>query len=142
MPLFLSDEEYSRCSGDGAAVAAKADAFIRGLLHELDTVRAKADAADINAEQNCSLIEQKYLSLTAEFSKLEAQVADLQSSLDQRLRELAEAQLQNHQIQLQSVRIVPKRNICPLFLLLFCYYCRCCTCCDFMFVMGLLGWER
>ncbi|QCD96134.1 nucleoprotein TPR [Vigna unguiculata] len=103
MPLFLSDEEYSRCSGDGAAVAAKADAFIRGLLHELDTVRAKADAADINAEQNCSLIEQKYLSLTAEFSKLEAQVADLQSSLDQRLRELAEAQLQNHQIQLQSV---------------------------------------
>ncbi|BAT93110.1 hypothetical protein VIGAN_07201200 [Vigna angularis var. angularis] len=103
MPLFLSDEEFSRCSGDGAAVAAKADAFIRGLLHELDTVRAKADAADINAEQNCSLIEQKYLSLTAEFSKLEAHVADLQSSLSQRLRELAEVQSQNHQIQLQSV---------------------------------------
>ncbi|KAG2372296.1 Nuclear-pore anchor [Vigna angularis] len=92
MPLFLSDEEFSRCSGDGAAVAAKADAFIRGLLHELDTVRAKADAADINAEQNCSLIEQKYLSLTAEFSKLEAHVADLQSSLSQRLRELAEVE--------------------------------------------------
>ncbi|KAL9321963.1 hypothetical protein ACSQ67_010016 [Phaseolus vulgaris] len=103
MPLFLSDEEFSRCSGDGAAVAAKADAFIRGLLHELDTVRAKADAADINAEQNCSLIEQKYLSLAAEFSKLESNVADLQSSLDQRLRELAETQSQNHQIQLQSV---------------------------------------
>ncbi|XP_047158317.1 nuclear-pore anchor [Vigna umbellata] len=103
MPLFLSDEEFSRCSGDGAAVAAKADAFIRGLLHELDTVRAKADAADINAEQNCSLIEQKYLSLTAEFSKLEAHVADLQSSLSQRLRELAEVQSENHQIQLQSV---------------------------------------
>ncbi|WVZ01618.1 hypothetical protein V8G54_027687 [Vigna mungo] len=103
MPLFLSDEEFSRCSDDGAAVAAKADAFIRGLLHELDTVRAKADAADINAEQNCSLIEQKYLSLAAEFSKLEAHVADLQSSLTQRLRELTEAQSQNHQIQLQLV---------------------------------------
>ncbi|TKY49466.1 Nuclear-pore anchor [Spatholobus suberectus] len=103
MPLFLSDEEFARCSSDGAAVAAKADAFIRGLLHELDTVRAKADAADINAEQNCSLIEQKYLSLAAEFSKLESHVADLQSNLDQRLREIDEAQSQNHQIQLQSV---------------------------------------
>ncbi|KAG4947672.1 hypothetical protein JHK87_043679 [Glycine soja] len=103
MPLFLSDEEFARCSGDGAAVAAKADAFIRGLLHELDTVRAKADAADINAEQNCSLIEQKYLSLTAEFSKLESNVAELQSSLDQRLREIAEVQSQNHRIQLQLV---------------------------------------
>ncbi|RDY07361.1 Nuclear-pore anchor, partial [Mucuna pruriens] len=103
MPLFLSDEEFSRCSGDSTAVAAKADAFIRGLLHELDTVRAKADAADINAEQNCSLIEQKYLSLAAEFSKLESHVADLQSSLDQRLCEISEAQSQNHQLQLQSV---------------------------------------
>ncbi|KAK7323970.1 hypothetical protein VNO77_27474 [Canavalia gladiata] len=103
MPLFISDEEFSQCSGDAANVAAKADAFIRGLLNELDTVRAKADAADINAEQNCSLIEQKYLSLTGEFSKLESQVSDLQLSLDQRLRELSEAQSQNHQIQLQSV---------------------------------------
>ncbi|XP_061349283.1 nuclear-pore anchor-like, partial [Gastrolobium bilobum] len=103
MPLFISDEEFSRCSGDTVAVAAKADAFIRGLLHELDTVRAKADAADINAEQNCSHIEQKYLSLAAEFSKLESQVSELQSSLDHRLRELSEAQSQNHQIQLQSV---------------------------------------
>ncbi|KHN48848.1 Nuclear-pore anchor [Glycine soja] len=103
MPLFLSDEEFAWCSGDGSAVAAKADAFIRGLFNELDTVRAKADAADINAEQNCSLIEQKYLSLTAEFSKLESNVAELQSSLDQRLREIAEVQSQNHRIQLQLV---------------------------------------
>ncbi|XP_027342867.1 nuclear-pore anchor isoform X2 [Abrus precatorius] len=103
MPLFISDEEFSRCSGDAAAVAAKADAYIRGLLHELDTVRAKADAADINAEQNCSLVEQKYLSLAAEFSKLESHVSELQSSLDQRLRELSEAQSQKHQIHLQSV---------------------------------------
>lgn len=140
MPLFLSDEEFSRCSGDGAAVAAKADAFIRGLLHELDTVRAKADAADINAEQNCSLIEQKYLSLAAEFSKLEAHVADLQSSLTQRLRELTEAQSQNHQIQLQLVRIVPKRNIPPLFF--YCYVTIVYLLWFDAFFMGLLGWER
>ncbi|KAE9584981.1 putative nucleoprotein TPR/MLP1 [Lupinus albus] len=103
MPLFISDEEFSRCSGDTATVAAKADAFIRGLLHDLDTVRAKADAADINAEQNCSLIEQKYLSLAADFSKFESLVSELQSSLDQRQRELAETQSQNHQFHLQLV---------------------------------------
>ncbi|XP_019443676.1 PREDICTED: nuclear-pore anchor-like isoform X1 [Lupinus angustifolius] len=103
MPLFISDEEFSRCAGDTATVAAKADAFIRGLLHDLDTVRARADAADINAEQNCSLIEQKYLSLAAEFSKFESQVSELQSSLDQRQRELAETQSQNHQANLKLV---------------------------------------
>ncbi|OIW05349.1 hypothetical protein TanjilG_28814 [Lupinus angustifolius] len=103
MPIFISDEELSKFSGDAATVAAKADAFIRGLLHDLDTVRARADAADINAEQNCSLIEQKYISLAAEFSKLESQVSELQSSLDQRQRELAEAESQNHQVQLQLV---------------------------------------
>ncbi|CAL0326353.1 unnamed protein product [Lupinus luteus] len=103
MPLFISDEEFSRCSGDTATVAAKADAFIRGLLHDLDTVRARADAADINAEQNCSLIEQKYLSLAAEFAKFESQVSELQSSLDLQQRELAETQSQNHQARLQLV---------------------------------------
>ncbi|KAL5175940.1 Nuclear-pore anchor [Glycine soja] len=103
MPLFLSDEEFAWCSGDGSAVAAKADAFIRGLFNELDTVRSKAHAADINAEQNCLLIEQKYLSLTAEFSKLESNIAELQSSLDQRLREIDEVQSQNHRIKLEAV---------------------------------------
>ncbi|XP_058722837.1 nuclear-pore anchor-like isoform X1 [Vicia villosa] len=103
MPLFLSDEEFSRLSGDTTAVAAKADTFIRGLLNELDTVRAKADASDINAEQNCSLVEQKYLSLSAEFSKLESHASNLQSSLDQHLRDLSDAQAKNHQFQLQLV---------------------------------------
>ncbi|KAF7822471.1 nuclear-pore anchor [Senna tora] len=103
MPLFLSDEEFSQCSNDASVVANKADAFIRGLINELETVKAKADASDINAEQNCSLIEQKYLSLTAEFSKLESQVAELQSTLDQRLFELSEVQAQKQQIHLQSV---------------------------------------
>ncbi|XP_028799696.1 nuclear-pore anchor isoform X2 [Neltuma alba] len=103
MPLFLSDEEFSRCSNNAAAVAEKADAFIRSLLNELETVKAKADASDINAEQNCSLIEQKYLSLTSEFSKLESHVAELQATLDQRLAELAEVQTQKEKIHLQSI---------------------------------------
>ncbi|KAL5100700.1 hypothetical protein RYX36_005027 [Vicia faba] len=103
MPLFISDEDFSRLSGDTTAVAAKADTFIRGILNELDTVRAKADASDINAEQNCSLVEQKYLSLSAEFSKLESHASNLQSSLDQHLRDLSDAQAKNHQIQLQLV---------------------------------------
>ncbi|KAI4333246.1 hypothetical protein L6164_018080 [Bauhinia variegata] len=103
MPLFISDEEFSRCRNDAAVVAEKADAFIRGLLNELETVKAKADASDINAEQNCSLIEQKYLSLNAEFSKLETQIAELQSTLDQRLIELSEVQAEKRHILLQSV---------------------------------------
>ncbi|CAL5187045.1 unnamed protein product [Lathyrus oleraceus] len=103
MPLFITDEDFSRLSGDTTAVAAKADTFIRGLLNELDTVRAKADASDINAEQNCSLVEQKYLSLSAEFSKLESHASNLQSSLDQHLRDLSDAQAQNHQFHLQLV---------------------------------------
>ncbi|KAK2421940.1 nuclear-pore anchor [Trifolium repens] len=103
MPLFISDEELSRLSGDTTAVAAKADTYIRGILNELDTVRAKADASDINAEQNCSLVEQKYLSLSSEFSKLESHAASLQSSLDQHLRDLSDAQAKNHQFHLQLV---------------------------------------
>lgn len=119
MPLFISDEEFSRCSNDAAAVANKADAYIRGLLNELETVKAKADASDINAEQNCSLIEQKYLSLTAEFSKLESRVAELQSTLDQRVAELSEAQAKTQQIHLQAVRsIVHVLHCLALFLLL------------------------
>ncbi|KAJ7949034.1 nuclear-pore anchor [Quillaja saponaria] len=103
MPLFLSDEEFSRCSSNAALVAEKADVFIRGLLNELETVKAKADASDITAEQNCSLVEQKFISLTAEFSKLESQQAQLQSTLDHRLSELAEVQAEKHQLHLKSV---------------------------------------
>jgi hypothetical protein len=86
-------------------VAAKADEFIRGLQSELENVRAAADAASITAEQTCSLLEQKFLALSTEFSKLESQNAQLQSSLDDRLSELAQAQAQKHQLHLQSVSI-------------------------------------
>ncbi|MED6199421.1 hypothetical protein PIB30_075831 [Stylosanthes scabra] len=83
IPLFLSDEEFARCSGDTATVAAKADAYIRSLLQELDTLRARSQAVDINAEQNCSIVEQKDRSLAADFSALQSRVSELESELEQ-----------------------------------------------------------
>ncbi|KAL6283070.1 hypothetical protein ACE6H2_013999 [Prunus campanulata] len=103
MPLFVSDEDFSRHGNDATWVADKADAFIRDLQTELETFRAQNDAASITAEQTCSLLEQKYLSLSDEFSKLESQYAQLQSSLDHRLSEVAELQSQKHQLHLQSI---------------------------------------
>ncbi|KAM1792252.1 hypothetical protein ACFX12_036128 [Malus domestica] len=103
MPLFVSDEDFSRHGNDAVWVADKADAYIRDLYKELETVRAQNDAASITAEQTCSLFEQKYLSIADEFSKLESQYAQLQSSLDSRLSEVAELQSQKHQLHLQSI---------------------------------------
>ncbi|KAK9937314.1 hypothetical protein M0R45_014113 [Rubus argutus] len=103
MPLFVSDEEFSSHRDDAAWVAEKADAFIRNLYTELDTVRAQNDAASITAEQTCSLLEQKYLSLSDEYSKLGSELAQLKSSFDERLSELAEVQAQKYQLNLQSI---------------------------------------
>ncbi|KAL6974118.1 hypothetical protein U1Q18_028301 [Sarracenia purpurea var. burkii] len=103
MPLFLSDEEYEQCSQDASLVADKADAFIRELYNQLDTVRAQADAAAITAEQTCSLLEQKYVSLFSELTKLESQNSQLNSTLEQRLSELAQVQAEKHQIHLKSI---------------------------------------
>lgn len=105
MPLFMTDEEFRRCanSNDAASVAEKADAYIRELYKQVETVRAEADAASITAEQTCSLLEQKFLSLSSEFSKLESQNAQLQSSLDRNLADLAQLQAHKHQLNLQTV---------------------------------------
>ncbi|KAB2636957.1 nuclear-pore anchor [Pyrus ussuriensis x Pyrus communis] len=103
MPLFVSDEDFSRHGNDAVWVADKADAYIRDLYKELETVRAQNDAASITAEQTCSLFEQKYLSIADEFSKLESEYAQLQSSLDSRLSEVAELQSQKQQLHLQSI---------------------------------------
>ncbi|XP_022142171.1 nuclear-pore anchor isoform X2 [Momordica charantia] len=101
--LFISDEEFSRHSNDAAFMAEKADAFIKGLYSELETVRAQADAASITAEQTCSLLDQKFLSLSAEFSDLQSQNAQLQTTLELRLSELAEVKSQKHQLNLLSI---------------------------------------
>ncbi|KAL6196869.1 hypothetical protein ACLB2K_032482 [Fragaria x ananassa] len=103
MPLFVSDEEFSGHRDDAAWVAEKADAFIRNLYTDLDTVKAQNDAASITAEQTCSLLEQKYLSLSDEYSKLESELAQLKSSFDERLTELAEVQSQKYQLNLQAI---------------------------------------
>ncbi|KFK42334.1 hypothetical protein AALP_AA2G243000 [Arabis alpina] len=104
MPLFMPDDELARLSSDAASVVAdKADEYIRKLYGELDSVRAKADAASITAEQTCSLLEQKYLSLSQDFSSLESQNAKFQSDLDDLLAELAQSQAQKHQLHLQSI---------------------------------------
>ncbi|CAK9308499.1 unnamed protein product [Citrullus colocynthis] len=101
--LFISDEEFSRHSNDAAFLAEKADVFIQGLRSELETVRAEADAASITAEQTCSLLDQKFLSLSAEFSDLQSQNAQLQTTLELRLSELAEVKSQKHQLNLLSI---------------------------------------
>lgn len=103
MPLFLSDEEYERLSHDAAAVAAKADEFIRDLSHQLDAVRAQADAAAITAEQTCSLLEQKFVSLSSEFAQLESQNSALAADLEQRSAELAQARAEKHQININLI---------------------------------------
>ncbi|KAJ0098747.1 hypothetical protein Patl1_19770 [Pistacia atlantica] len=103
MPLFLSDEEMSRLSNDAVSLAAKADAYIRELQSELETVKARADAASITAEQTCSLLEQKFISLSENYSKLESEHAQLKISLDERDKELAQFHAEKHQLHLQSI---------------------------------------
>lgn len=92
-----------RLSNDAASVAARADAYIRHLQTDFETVKAHADAAAITAEQTCSLLEQKFISLQEEFSKLESQNAHLQKCLDDHVNELAQVQSQKHQLHLQSI---------------------------------------
>ncbi|CAH8258661.1 unnamed protein product, partial [Arabidopsis lyrata] len=104
MPLFMPDEELARLASDGASVVPeRADEYKRKMYAELDSVRAKADAASITAEQTCSLLEQRYLSLNDEFSSLESQNAQLQSDFDNRLSILAESQAETHQLQLRLI---------------------------------------
>lgn len=103
MPVFLSDEEFTGLRHDGAAVAERADAFIRDLQRELETLRAHSDAAAITAEQTCSLLESKFVSLSSDFSLLQSENAQLQSSLDHSASDLAEVQSQKHQLHLQIV---------------------------------------
>ncbi|VFQ58763.1 unnamed protein product [Cuscuta campestris] len=103
MPLFLTDAEFEGCSHDPRLVAEKADIFIRELYNQLETVKAQADADSITAEQNCSLVEQKYVSICSEFSALQSQHSQLNSSLDQRLSELAKLQEDSQQLHLLSI---------------------------------------
>ncbi|XP_059298950.1 nuclear-pore anchor [Lycium ferocissimum] len=103
MPLFISDEEYSRCSNDVVLVAEKADEFIRDLYNQLETVKAQADASSITAEQTCSVLEHKYVSLSSEYSALQLQYSELKGSFDGRVDELSRVQAEKQQAYLQSI---------------------------------------
>ncbi|KAL6633570.1 hypothetical protein ACP70R_026241 [Stipagrostis hirtigluma subsp. patula] len=103
MPLFMSDEELRLLGGDASAVAERADAAIRELRRQLDTVRAEADAAAIAAEQTCALLEQRYASLSAEFDRSQAEVAELTAASERRAAELASSQAEIHQLRIQAI---------------------------------------
>ncbi|XP_051134756.1 nuclear-pore anchor isoform X2 [Andrographis paniculata] len=103
MALFLSEEEFRGCAGNAKLVAEKADAFIRELYAQIETVKAEADAASITFEQTSSLIEQKYVSLSAEYSSLQSQFDELKSSSGKGASELEQLRSEKQQLLVQTI---------------------------------------
>ena len=114
MPLFMSDEELRLLGGDVAAVAERADAAIRELRNQVDTVRAEADAAAIAAEQTCALLEQRFTALSAEVERYQAEAAELAAGSERRAADLASSQAEIHQLRIQAVRTNPRFFLCVL----------------------------
>lgn len=104
MPLFMTDVEFERERGNVNAVVTQADVYIRDLQQQLETHKARADAAAINAEQTCALIEQKYLTLTAQFSQVENEKEQSFATLERRSTELAQAQAQIHKLEIEAIK--------------------------------------
>ncbi|CAI9087966.1 OLC1v1022182C1 [Oldenlandia corymbosa var. corymbosa] len=102
MPIFMSSEEFEQCSHDVSLVAERADAVVRELMNQLETVKAQGEAASITAEQTCSLLEQKYVSLSADLNALQSQHSELNSTLELRVSDIAQLQAQNRQINISS----------------------------------------
>ncbi|CAM0944242.1 unnamed protein product [Alopecurus aequalis] len=103
MPLFMSDDELRLLGGDVAAVAERADAAIRELRNQVDTVRAEADAAAIAAEQTCALLEQRFTTLSAEVDRYQAEAAELAAGSERRAADLASSQAEIHQLRIQAI---------------------------------------
>lgn len=104
MPLFVSEEEFRLISDDATAVVERADAAIRDLHRQLDTLKAESDASSIAAEQNCALLEQRYETLSSDLGRVRAENTQLSASLEKRLSEIADAQAEKHQLHLKAVR--------------------------------------
>lgn len=104
MPLFVSDAELQEADNDISVIVQKADAYIRELQEQLETSKAQGDATAITAEQNCALLEQKYISLSAQFSQLENEKSQLTAVLDKRATELAQVQAQTHKLELGAIK--------------------------------------
>ncbi|KAH9316461.1 hypothetical protein KI387_025088, partial [Taxus chinensis] len=103
MPVFISDTELNDLGGDASIIVEKAEGFIRELQEQLETCNARADAASITAEQSCALLEQKYISLSGQFTQIENEKTQLAAALDKRATELAQAQAQAHKLELRAV---------------------------------------
>ncbi|KAL5732092.1 hypothetical protein ACHQM5_004749 [Ranunculus cassubicifolius] len=103
MPVFITEEELSQCSHDISLVTSKADSYIKDLQIQLESIKAQADAASITAEQTCSLLEQKYLSLSSHFDNLQSQNTKLIAEIEQRVSELAEVKSETHQLHLTLI---------------------------------------
>lgn len=99
----MTDSEFEIEHVNVDAVVSKADAFIRGLQEQVETHKARADATAINAEQTCALIEQKFLTLSGQFSQLENEKEQSFATLERRSTELAQAQGQIHKLEIEAV---------------------------------------
>lgn len=103
MAIFMSQAELERVGTDVGVVVARAEAYIVDLQQQLETQRARADAAAINVEQTCGLIEQKFLSLTDQYAQLEQEKESTTATLERRSTELAQAQAHCHRLELEAV---------------------------------------
>ncbi|KAK9681650.1 hypothetical protein RND81_10G018100 [Saponaria officinalis] len=105
MPEFISDEDFAviLSAGDVTTAAEKADAFIKTLYAEIETVKARADATTMTAEQTCSILEHKYLSLFSEFSALESRNSEIDARIQKQCSELAQVQSEKHQLHLKFI---------------------------------------
>lgn len=106
MPLFVSDAELQEAANSCniSVIVQKADAYIRELQQQLETSKAQGDATAITAEQNCALLEQKYFSLSGQFSQIENEKSQLTAALDKRATELAQVQAQTHKLELGAIK--------------------------------------
>ncbi|CAM6117186.1 unnamed protein product [Calypogeia fissa] len=98
MAAFLTDEELRLRAGDEVV------AYVHELRLQVETHKARADAAVINAEQACSLIEQKFLSLTEQFGQLEHEKQQSMATLERRAGELAQEKGKSHKLELDAIR--------------------------------------
>jgi len=114
MPLFMSDAELEREGGDVSVVVSRAEVYIRELQQQVETHKARADAAAINAEQTCALIEQKFLALTAQFSLLENEKEQTVATMERRSTELAQVQAQMHKLEIEAVCVAASPSLTTL----------------------------
>ncbi|KAH9319092.1 hypothetical protein KI387_020861 [Taxus chinensis] len=82
-------EEPHDLGRDDSIIVEKEESFIKELQEQLETCNARADAASITAEQSCARLEQKYISLSGQFTQIENEKTQLTASLDKWATELA-----------------------------------------------------